>query len=109
MKWELLLCLYGEDQLQANGPWMLFRQVGFENVKILLGGFQYYAEHKDDLLSTKDDNSFLKGEPRFDYAEKAAPKEGTVSTTAEKQPVQVQRRQKNKRRCWWMLKNQRIR
>ncbi len=86
--------LYGEDQLQANGPWMLFRQVGFENVKILLGGFQYYAEHKDDLLSTKDDNSFLKGEPRFDYAEKAAPKEGTVSTTAEKQPVQVQRRQK---------------
>jgi rhodanese-related sulfurtransferase len=34
--------LYGEDQLQANGPWMLLKQVGFDNVKILLGGYSFY-------------------------------------------------------------------
>ena len=38
---KFTVVLYGEDQLQANGPWMLFRQVGFDNVKVLLGGYQY--------------------------------------------------------------------
>ncbi len=34
--------LYGEDQLQANGPWMLLKQLGFENLKILQGGYSFY-------------------------------------------------------------------
>lgn len=34
--------LYGNDQLQANGPWLLLRQVGVNNVKILQGGYQLY-------------------------------------------------------------------
>ena len=39
--------LYGETQLDANGPWMLYRQVGFDNVKILLGGYSYYKDIGD--------------------------------------------------------------
>ncbi|MCG6186620.1 rhodanese-like domain-containing protein [Maribellus maritimus] len=87
--------LYGENQLQANGPWMLFRQVGFDNVKILAGGYQYYAENKENLLAAKDNNSFKKGIPRYDFAEKAAPKDGAAVSTTAKKPVQVQRRQKS--------------
>jgi rhodanese-related sulfurtransferase len=34
--------LYGEDQLQANGPWMLLKQVGFDNIKVLQGGYTFY-------------------------------------------------------------------
>jgi rhodanese-related sulfurtransferase len=34
--------LYGDDQLQANGPWLLLKQVGVKNVKILQGGYQLY-------------------------------------------------------------------
>jgi rhodanese-related sulfurtransferase len=34
--------LYGEDQLQANGPWMLLRQIGIDNVKMLQGGYSFY-------------------------------------------------------------------
>ena len=87
--------LYGEDELQANGPLMLFRQAGFDNVRLLLGGYQYYLENKDDLYYTVDDDIYLKGMPRYDFADMAAPKEGAESTADDKQPVQVQRRQKS--------------
>lgn len=86
--------LYGEDELQANGPWMLFRQVGFNNVKLLLGGYSYYKEHEDDLSATKEDDSFKKGIARFDYAEMAAPKDGSAISTETEKPVQIQRRKK---------------
>ncbi len=63
--------LYGNTQLQANGPWMLFRETGFDNVKILLGGYDYYLTHKNDLAATRTDSSYIKGIPRYDYAKVA--------------------------------------
>ena len=33
----ITVVLYGDDQLQVNGPWMLFRQVGFDNIKNITG------------------------------------------------------------------------
>lgn len=86
--------LYGEDQLQANGPWMLFRQVGFNNVKVLVGGYQYYVQHKNNLASSKTDSTFQRGIPKYDFAEMAAPKDGAVITKTEKKPVEIQRRKK---------------
>ncbi|WP_167609890.1 rhodanese-like domain-containing protein [Maribellus sediminis] len=88
--------LVGEDELHANGPWMFYRQVGFNNVKLLLGGYNYYFEHKDDLYSTIDDDAYFKGIARFDYAEMAAPKDGAALNSDDmSKPVQVQRRQKS--------------
>lgn len=86
--------LYGEDQLQANGPWMLFRQVGFNNIKVLAGGYQYYMENKDNLMADKTKDDFLKGIPRYDYAKMATPKDGVEISVDEKQPVTVRRRVK---------------
>ena len=92
---QITVVLYGEDELQANGPWMVFRQSGFGNVKLLLGGYQYYAENKDDLYSTVDDDAYFKGFPRYNFAEKAAPKNGAALNQAtEKKPVEVRRREK---------------
>lgn len=88
--------LYGEDELQANGPWMVFHQVGFDNIKLLLGGYSYYKDHKDDLYSTVDDDAYFKGFSRYDYAEMAAPKDGAaLASDTQNKPVQVQRRQKS--------------
>ena len=86
--------LYGEDQLQANGPWMLFQQTGFSNVKILLGGYKYYVEHKNDLAAAKNSDDFQEGIPRYDYASMAAPKDGAELNVPEKEPVTVRRRVK---------------
>lgn len=92
----LTVVLYGEDELQANGPWMLFRQVGFDNIKLLKGGYSYYKEHQGNLSAAKSDDSYQKGNARFDYAEMAAPKDGAaLASDTENKPVQVQRRQKS--------------
>jgi len=92
---NVIVVLYGEDQLQANGPWMLFRQAGFDNVKVLLGGYQYYVQHKNDLAATKTDSTFQKGIARYNFAEMAAPKDGSaISSAPVKKPVEVTRRKK---------------
>ncbi len=86
---------YGNDQLQANGPWMWFRQTGFDNVKILLGGYRYYKTHKDKLSDTKEDKSYLCELPRYDYAKVAASTSNTnVNTTVKKKKTVVVRRKK---------------
>ena len=61
---------------------------------ITLGGYKYYSEHKDDLYSTIDDDAYFKGLPRFDFAEMAAPKEGSAQNSDENKPVEVKRREK---------------
>ncbi len=86
--------LYGEDQLQANGPWMLFRQVGFDNIKVLQGGYSYYKEHKESLTEGSG-KAYQMETPRYDYAEMAAPNDGSgINSNINKKPVTIQRRQK---------------
>ena len=68
----MTVVLYGNDQLQANGPWMWFRQVGFDNIKILLGGYNYYNANKGHLAETKGKTDFIKGIARYDYAKIAS-------------------------------------
>ncbi len=92
---NITVVLYGDDQLQANGPWMLFRQVGFSNVKVLLGGYQYYIQHQNDLSAIKADTTFEKGVPMYDFAKMAAPKNGAaVNVENEKKTVEIRRRKK---------------
>lgn len=61
--------LYANNQLEANGPWMVLRQLGFDNVKILLGGYEYYTmmnEQNPDSLTNK---AYLLGSPKYNFAE----------------------------------------
>ncbi len=94
----MTVVLYGEDQLQANAPWMFFRQVGFDNVKVLLGGYQYYVQHSDNLAATKNMDDFKKGIARYNFAEIASQSgiEAINSETATKKPVVVRRKKKAK-------------
>ncbi|MBN1821349.1 MAG: rhodanese-like domain-containing protein [Prolixibacteraceae bacterium] len=87
--------LYGEDELQANGPWMIFRQVGFDNVKILAGGYQYYIQHSNNLAATQNDSSWKKEVPCYD-SEKVALKNGAVEENDQlsNKPVVIQQRKK---------------
>jgi 3-mercaptopyruvate sulfurtransferase SseA len=62
----IMVIIYGQDQMQANGPWMVFRQLGFDNVHVLLGGYHHY-------LATKNQNAktYSPGKAEFNYAEVA--------------------------------------
>jgi 3-mercaptopyruvate sulfurtransferase SseA len=92
----ITVVFYGNDQLQANGPWMWFRQTGFDNVKILLGGYNYYKAHKNRLSQTKSDKGFMCELPRYDYAKAASKKasKGVNNTVKKKKPVVVRRKKR---------------
>ncbi len=44
---SLTVILIAETQSEANGPWMLLKQLGYNNLKVMLGGWNYYANPID--------------------------------------------------------------
>jgi 3-mercaptopyruvate sulfurtransferase SseA len=94
----MTVVIYGNDQLQANGPWMVFRQLGFDNVRLLLGGYNFYKEWKDMLGDSYYEDSYLLGAPRVDYAEVASNATNVQEQDSDqaKKPVTVVRKKKTK-------------
>ncbi len=89
------IVIYGEDQLQANASWMLGRQVGFDNLKILLGGYNYYLAHSQDLMATKDLKDYKLGTAKYDFVKLAQTKnEISTSSTTKKKPIKIRRKKK---------------
>lgn len=87
--------IYGETLLQANGPYMVLRQIGFDNVSALMGGYNYYANWKDNLADSYADDGYLEGAPDFDYSEEAANVNFDVGGDSEKQSLNITRRKKS--------------
>ena len=94
-KQDVTVVFYAEDQLQANGPWMLFRQLGFDNVKILMGGYAFYQKWQHDVSGLQKDDSYITGIQRHDFSKAA------VNTMAieedrksDKPAIQITRRKK---------------
>lgn len=40
--------LFGNSELAANGPWILLRQLGYNNIKVLQGGYDYWSDWEAD-------------------------------------------------------------
>ena len=68
----IVVVVYANNQLDANGPFMVLRQLGFDNVKILLGGYDYYKEWADMLGDSYADDTYFMGGADHDFAEVAA-------------------------------------
>jgi len=92
--------LYGTDLLQVNGPWMLFQQVGFDNIKILPGGYACYASKTKNEDTSSASTNCLQDKARYDYAKVMADVSGNegsaLSTSASKKPVVIIRKKKKK-------------
>ena len=86
----VVVVIYGEDHMQANGPWMVFRQLGFDNVSVLLGGYKYYKAYKNNTAKP-----YTPDKAEFDYAEVAkAASVGAVSDKPAKKATIVRRKKK---------------
>jgi rhodanese-related sulfurtransferase len=48
-KEQVDVILYGNDQSQANAPCILLRQMGYNNVRLLAGGYSAYTAPADSL------------------------------------------------------------
>lgn len=64
---SLTVVLYGETQLDANGPWMILRQMGYENLKVLLGGYHYFTTGPLDFYDMPEVPDYLAEEPKYDF------------------------------------------
>ena len=87
--------IYGETLQHANGPWMIYRQLGFDNVVALMGGYEYYTLWKDNLGDSYADDGYLIGTADFDYADVASNANISEEDDSQKQSLKVNRRKKS--------------
>ncbi|MFO8129343.1 MAG: rhodanese-like domain-containing protein [Bacteroidales bacterium] len=64
---SVLMVLYGNDQSQADYPWLILKQVGINNIKVLTGGFAYYITRPQDVDDMPGIPGHLPEEPRYDF------------------------------------------
>ncbi len=77
-----IFVLYGDGQLEANGPWMVLKQLGYDNVKVMAGGYEQFVKGGDTIKM---------GVARYDFAkEMVDAKKRTADAAAEAaKPVTV--------------------
>ena len=61
--------LYGQTQLYANGPWLILKQMGYNNIKVLMGGYHYFTTGPLDFYDMPEVPAYLVEEPLFNYYE----------------------------------------
>ncbi|MCF6365479.1 MAG: rhodanese-like domain-containing protein [Bacteroidales bacterium] len=93
---EKINILYYSDQCGACGPWMILKQIGYPNNKVLQGGYNYVKKSIiDNYAPMSGDYSAEKA--KYDYAEviKNTPSSGAESTL-ETGPVIVGKKKKKR-------------
>ncbi len=58
--------LYAGDEVEGCGPWMLLRQLGYKNIKVMLGGYDLYVT--GEKVPDVRDGKCYDEQPRYDYA-----------------------------------------
>jgi rhodanese-related sulfurtransferase len=66
---SITVILYANTQLDANGSWMLLQQIGYSNVKILLGGYNYLTDENIDYYDMPDIPEYFVEEPAIIFSE----------------------------------------
>ncbi|MCF8307513.1 MAG: rhodanese-like domain-containing protein [Bacteroidales bacterium] len=91
--------LYGKDQIQANAPWMLLTQLGFNNIKVMKGGYEYYSTHSLDIYDMPAIPEYMIEEPMYDYQQvvEETPGIGDVKVETEGPEKVVPKRKKKER------------
>lgn len=90
------IVLIGKDQLEADGVWLILKQTGYDNVRVMLGGNDYYAAKNIPLTSSKGIPAYLVEKPWFDYKNMMSSLGAqTLSNTVKSpEPVKVIRKEK---------------
>ncbi|MBN2175792.1 MAG: hypothetical protein JW731_16805 [Bacteroidales bacterium] len=61
--------LYGKNQLEANGPWMFLRQLGFNNVQVLAGGYDFFHQLEPGKADYIHKPNYIVEEPVMNFSE----------------------------------------
>jgi rhodanese-related sulfurtransferase len=83
------IVLYGKDQLEANGVWLVLKQTGYNNIRVLSGGYDYYAGKSNAPATSPEIPGYLVEKPRCDYKAVLSSYGSTGSSTETKAPEPV--------------------
>ncbi|HDR88000.1 MAG TPA: rhodanese-like domain-containing protein [Bacteroidetes bacterium] len=64
----LTMVLYGQDHREAVGPFLFLRQTGFNRLKILTGGYDYFQRVAASGNGVEELPERVSEEPRYDFA-----------------------------------------
>lgn len=59
--------MYAQNQLEANGPWLILKQLGYNNIKVLMGGYHYFTTGPLDFYDMPEVPAYLVEEPAYDF------------------------------------------
>jgi rhodanese-related sulfurtransferase len=66
---SLSVIIYGNNQFEANGTFMMLHQLGYNNIKILLGGYTYITNEDIDYYNMPEIPEYFVEEPAFIFSE----------------------------------------
>ena len=90
--------LYHASQSAATGPWMLLLQMGYSHIKIMQGGWDFYAGA--DVQNPSQSPALLNESAKYDFAAISASNNKNISSsspTIEKETILPQRKAKTKK------------
>lgn len=65
---SLNVVLYHSTEAEATGPWLLLKQLGYDNLKVMKGGWSYYANESLDPYDMPEIPKYMVEEPAYDFA-----------------------------------------
>ncbi len=63
----ITIVLIGKDQLEANGVWLILKQAGYDNIRVIPGGYDYYADKSFLPASSIEIPQYMAEKPRYDF------------------------------------------
>jgi rhodanese-related sulfurtransferase len=90
------IVLYGKNQTEANGAWLILKQAGFDNVLVMEGGYQYYSSMGKEIIISAAYQSNNAEKPAYNFKavldSLGAPISSQTATNPE--PVKVIKKEK---------------
>jgi len=65
---SLTVILISYDEAAAIGPWLILKQLGYNNTKVMKGGWNYYANESLDPYDMPEVPKYMVEEPAYDFA-----------------------------------------
>jgi rhodanese-related sulfurtransferase len=90
------IVLIGKDQLEADGVWLILKQIGYDNVRVLLGGYDYFAGKSNADDSQGGIPGYIVEKPRFDFKTVMSSFSSQVPSSSAQapEPVKIIRKEK---------------
>lgn len=64
---SVIVVLISTDEAAATGPWLILKQLGYNNLKVMKGGWDYYATESLDPYDMPEVPKYMVEEPAFDF------------------------------------------